>query len=462
MKKSLFLMSLLLGLTVSGMIFTSCGDDEVEPNGGGSQGKNAEQNTTDVAVSGSVGEVGAFYANISGVVNIDLIASSYSSVEVGVDVSATEDFANKKRFKATDVVGRKFTIHASILQPETKFYYRTYVSVWSLSYDYYGETYTFNTGKPASDFVSLGDVKYSARYERLTISGKWNSLSLRDEGGSATQGIEISKSSDFSGSKVLNKDGTFTEWSFQFDNVDRGTTYYYRSYARVRLYPKTITIVSEAKTYTTGDLTDGSGSIGGRAYVDLGLPSGTLWATMNVGASKPEDYGSYYAWGETEPYDENGKTTFDWSTYKWCNGSSTLTKYCNESISGTVDNKTELDLEDDAAYVNWGSSWRMPSEAQFDELLNSSYTTREWTSVNGVYGIKVTGKRLENTIFLPAAGYRRDTSLIGAGSNVNYWSRTRRTDYPYLAWYLDFGDSGVYTNLYYRCYGRSVRPVRAQ
>ena len=439
MKKSLFLMSLLLGLVVSGMVFTSCGDDEVEPNGGGSQGKNAEQNTTDVAVSGSVGEVGAFYANISGVVNLDLIASSYSSVEVGVDVSATEDFANKKRFKATDVVGRKFTIHASILQPETKFYYRTYVSVSSLSYDYYGETYTFNTGKPASDFVSLGDVKYSARYEQLTISGKWNNLSLRDEGGSATQGIEISKSSDFSDSKVLNKDGTFTEWSFQFDNVDRGTTYYYRSYARVRLYPKTITIVSEAKTYTTGDLTDGSGSIGGRAYVDLGLPTGTLWATCNIGANSPEEYGDYFAWGETTT-----KSTYNSSTYTYSA------------------NRSKWPTSADAAYVNWGSSWRMPSKAQFDELINSSYTTTEWTTQNGVKGRKITSKRNGNSIFLPAAGYRSGTSLRYAGSDGYYWLCTLGTDGPYYAWGLRFYD--VINDKYYdgRYYGLSVRPVRAQ
>ena len=106
-------------------------------------------------------------------------------------------------------------------------------------------------------------------------------------------------------------------------------------------------------------------------WVDLGLPSGTLWATCNVGADNPEDYGDYFAWGETEP-----KVIYNWSTYKWCNGSvNTMTKYCTDSGYGTVDNKTELDPADDAATVNWGTSWRMPTLEQLDELL----TKCTWT-----------------------------------------------------------------------------------
>ena len=105
-------------------------------------------------------------------------------------------------------------------------------------------------------------------------------------------------------------------------------------------------------------------------WVDLGLPSGTLWATCNVGASNPEELGSYFAWGETAT-----KDFYEWSTYKWCNGSeTTMTKYCTNSDYGNdgfVDNKTELDFEDDAAYVNWGPSWRIPSYEQFEELCTS-------------------------------------------------------------------------------------------
>ena len=204
-------------------------------------------------------------------------------------------------------------------------------------------------------------------------------------------------------------------------------------------------------------------------YVDLGLPSGTLWATCNVGANSPEDYGYYFAWGETEPYDKNGKTYFHWSTYKWCNGpSSTMTKYCTKSnygYEGFTDNKKELDVDDDAAYVNWGPVWRMPSIDQYDELINSSNTTTEWTTQNGVYGRKITSKKegyTDRSIFLPAAGYRYTSTLNFAGANGYYWSRTLDEGGPNVAWSLGFNSSSVYTSsgYNYRYYGFSVRPVR--
>ena len=195
-------------------------------------------------------------------------------------------------------------------------------------------------------------------------------------------------------------------------------------------------------------------------YVDLGLPSGTLWATCNIGADNPEDYGDYFAWGETSGY-KSGKTTFNWSTYKYCNGSyTTMTKYCNKSGYGTVDNKTELELSDDAAYVNWGANWRMPSDDQFTELINSSYTTSTWTTQNGVYGRKITSKSNGNSLFLPAAGYRSGTSLTDAGSYGDYWSRTLDTSFPYLAYCLYSDSSGIRTGDGSRYIGFSVRPVR--
>ena len=220
-----------------------------------------------------------------------------------------------------------------------------------------------------------------------------------------------------------------------------------------------------------GQGTDNSGEVGGKKYVDLGLPSGTLWATCNVGADSPEDYGLYFAWGETtgNTQDTSDGRSFDWSTYKYCSGSySTLTKYCNDSscgYNGFTDNLTELLLEDDAATANWGTNWRMPSYDQFNELFNSSYTTTtEWTTVNGVYGYKITSKMsgyVGNFIFLPAAGYRYNSSLGNAGLVGYYWSRTLGTIGPFDARSLYFGSLGIGTgsNLD-RCNGRSVRPVR--
>ena len=190
-------------------------------------------------------------------------------------------------------------------------------------------------------------------------------------------------------------------------------------------------------------------------WVDLGLPSGTLWATMNVGASNPEDYGDYFAWGETEP-----KEVYNWSTYKWCNGSNTsLTKYCTNSDYGTVDNKIELDPVDDAAYVNWGENWRMPSYDQLEELRTKCIWI--WTTQKGVKGQLVTGPN-GVSLFLPAAGVRYDSSLGSAGSNGYYFSRTLDINYPRGAYLLGFGSWGG--NWHYdesnRMNGFSVRAVR--
>ena len=193
-------------------------------------------------------------------------------------------------------------------------------------------------------------------------------------------------------------------------------------------------------------------------YVDLGLPSGTLWATCNVGASKPEEYGDYFAWGETKP-----KSDYTWSTYKYCQGTEpTLTKYCTNSSYGTVDNKTELEPSDDAATVNWGSEWQMPSDEQFEELINSSYTTKTWTTMNGKYGRKITSKSNGNSIFLPAAGYRGDTGLDNAGSGGYYWSRSLNTGYSYHAYFLLFGPGSFMAGSRGRYVGLSVRPVRVK
>ena len=194
-------------------------------------------------------------------------------------------------------------------------------------------------------------------------------------------------------------------------------------------------------------------------WVDLGLPSGTLWATTNVGASKPEEYGSYFAWGETKP-----KSDYDWDTYKWCNGNPfKLTKYCNVSNYGDndfVDNKTELEPEDDAAYVNWGSKWRMPTKAQLVELL--AECDWQWTTTNGINGYLVKSKKNSASLFLPAVGFRWQDGLDHVGSYGYYWSRTLFTDNPYPseAYYLLFSSDEVKCSGSLRHLGYSVRAVR--
>ena len=190
--------------------------------------------------------------------------------------------------------------------------------------------------------------------------------------------------------------------------------------------------------------------------VDLGLPSGIKWASCNVGANQPEDYGNYYAWGEVTP-----KNDYSWSTYKYANGSdSTLTKYCSNASYGNndfTDNKTTLDLEDDAAYMNWGGNWRMPTSVDVDELLNNCTWT--WTTQNGVNGYRVTSKTNSNSIFLPAAGYRNDTIIRAVGSTGIYWSSSLIENFPPYAWYIYFASKSTFRASGNRCYGYTVRPV---
>ncbi len=213
---------------------------------------------------------------------------------------------------------------------------------------------------------------------------------------------------------------------------------------------KNMTLYAQWTTTTTGTESE-------HVWVDLGLPSGLKWATCNVGATKPEEYGNYYAWGEIEP-----KTTYDWSTYKWCNGSqTTLTKYCTSSSYGTVDNKTVLELADDAARANWGGKWRMPINAEWTELReNCTWTWTDDYNGTGVAGRIVTSNINGNSIFLPAVGYCGSGGLNRAGDYGDYWSSSLDSDGPDGAWYVyldsDIVDRG---NYYSRYCGRSVRPV---
>lgn len=184
-------------------------------------------------------------------------------------------------------------------------------------------------------------------------------------------------------------------------------------------------------------------------YVDLGLS--VKWATCNVGATRPEEAGDYFAWGETKP-----NSTCSWSTYKWCSYDA-QTKYNTKSMYGIVDNKKTLELRDDAARVNRGGSWRMPTYDEWTELRNNC--TWKWTTQNGVNGYKVTSKKNGKSIFLPAVGYREGSSLCLAGSDGYYWSSSLYADYPYYAWsvYFNSGCTRMFYN--YRYCGRSVRPV---
>ena len=211
------------------------------------------------------------------------------------------------------------------------------------------------------------------------------------------------------------------------------------------------------------------GTTNGHDWVDLGLPSGTLWATCNVGASSPEEYGNYYAWGETTT-----KSNYDWSTYKWCKGTyATMTKYCTESnygYNGFTDGRTELLSADDAATANWGNSWQMPSNEQIKELISN--TSLKVKQQNGVDGVLITSELNKNNIFLPYACRYVETQIYEpSGIYGSYWSRSLNSSYPDMEFPPDYA-YGMYFDLGsiwwiingddWRCYGLSVRPVRKQ
>lgn len=202
------------------------------------------------------------------------------------------------------------------------------------------------------------------------------------------------------------------------------------------------------------------GFTNGHEWVDLGLPSGTLWATCNVGASNPDEYGDYFAWGEMEIKDDYG-----WSTYLHCYGTSdSMKKYCTNSeygYYGFIDNLTELESVDDAATANWGDEWQMPSKEQLSELISYKYTITEYKTLNGINGRLISSKSNGRSVFLPAAGYLGSGNWSGnVGYGGYYWSHS--LVYAPDAWGLYFFPSDIYVTGSKRNYGHSIRPVRKQ
>ena len=257
------------------------------------------------------------------------------------------------------------------------------------------------------------------------------------------------------------------EYEVEITSLSPDTKYYYCAYLVLNGIQREFGQIKEFTTLPANEGSDdeggsegegeggtedeGDGKVNGYEYVDLGLS--VKWATMNVGATSPEDYGDYFAWGETEP-----KSEYNWGTYKWCDGGyDNMTKYCSLSEFGIVDNKTKLEPEDDAATVNWGGAWRMPTRNEQDELR----TECNWTldTMNGVDGYTVTGPN-GNSIFLPMPGYCYDTYIEDKGINGTYWSSEHVENYSSEAYvFYIYADGDISWNLDTRYYGNSIRPV---
>ena len=192
-------------------------------------------------------------------------------------------------------------------------------------------------------------------------------------------------------------------------------------------------------------------------YVDLGLPSGLLWANCNIGATTPEGYGDFYAWGMVDTSSDYGWEAYTYGDYNSGTGSYTMYKYNTTEMYGTVDNLTTLQPMDDVATQALGSGARMPTKAEWQELLDN--TASVWTSVNGVNGRKFTGTN-GNSIFLPAAGGRFGEGIDGVGQYGRYWSSSVLESDPYYAWGMGFISSHQDVFDGSRDFGRSVRAVR--
>jgi len=251
-----------------------------------------------------------------------------------------------------------------------------------------------------------------------------------------TYGVSYGKDSEADDSRRSTNELTGNKYTVTLSGLSPNTTYYYRAYISV----DGNYIYGNTKSFKTQTFSPGKGKA-----VDLGLS--VKWASYNVGAASPEDYGDYFAWGET--------TTKD--SYTDANSVTYGISYSTLKSKGIIDSDGNLTAAYDAATANWGKGWRMPTLAEIKELVNNCTWT--WTTHNGVNGQLVTGPN-GNIIFLPAAGYRFGTSLYGAGSDGNYWSSTACEDFSHDAYGLIFGSGYYYWyNDDYRGYGQSFRPV---
>ena len=191
-------------------------------------------------------------------------------------------------------------------------------------------------------------------------------------------------------------------------------------------------------------------------WVDLGLPSGLLWAKCNVGATSPQEFGDYFAWGETTT-----KSDYDWPTYKYWQDLY-LTKYCSNSgwgYNGYSDNLSTLEMVDDAAAANMSSGARTPTKAEWDELIAN--TTHIYTTIDTTYGILFTGSN-GNTMFVPSAGYMyRFFGLFSGNECGSYWTSSVRNDFMFEAWFAIFDADTLRMHYVNRPIGYSVRAVHA-
>ena len=332
-----------------------------------------------------------------------------------------------------------YSYNLSNLTENTTYYVRAYATTKLGTA--YGEEKSFRTVEVTLPTVTTKDVT------NITTNSAICGGNVTDDGnGTVTaRGICWSETHNPTINNIYSEEtnnGTGTgSFTSQLTNLKENTTYYVRAYAT----NEKGTIYGEEKSFTILSTT---GTINGHYWVDLGLPSGLKWATCNVGANNPEDYGNYYAWGETEPAPGNNYSESNCEAYGL--------SISELQSQGIIDGDHNLTPSHDAATANWGGTWRLPTKAEMEELKNNC--TWEWTVQGGKNGYKVTGPN-GNNIFLPAAGYRDGSSLYYAGEYGYYWSSTPNDSDGSHAWGLYFDGGGQDVGDCYRYDGQSVRPV---
>lgn len=409
--------------------------------------------TQHIVTTGNADAVTASNATLTG--NFHMPSSAYTSISCGICYSSVKTIPTTSDFKATAAVaGDAFSVRLTNLENNTRYYYRAYTIIDGRTI--YGEPRSFMTThlNIRKDIAVTGTIAQAENTLEHIVTNIANIGGINFS--SITLGVCWSST---------NNDPTIKDFTASTQQMDAESKYkvamtgletitscYYRAYVKT----DEDVYYGEVKSFVVGQ----------KSYVNLGLPSGTLWATCNLGAATPEEYGDYFAWGETVP-----KAKYSWSTYKYSKGSySSLTKYCNDIYYGYkkhYDAINILDKSDDAAYKSWGGNWRMPTSEELRELMDPNNCQWIWyesgnNEFNGVAGYRVQSKMTgytENYIFLPAAGMVTNSKVENEGETCRYWSDSIYDDYPAGAWsfVLDSNDYNIRGES--RFIGQSVRPV---
>ena len=505
----------------------------VRQNGQDTYGETKEFTTKDVASlleTRDASGVEAAKATLNA--KLDLTDVLYKSITYGFLWGSSES-ALDTDYKCTEISDKAMSATLTNLSHKTQYWYKVYVKLDSQTF--YGEVKTFTTDVVPVESVSLNKTEYTFNMigNTMTLTAtvlpddatdksiEWSSdnedvatvdangritakgngkatiaVTTKDQGKTATCVITVSQwvtsiSLDKTSLPLeIGEEVTLSVTSVLPDNANDKTYSWSSSDIAIAPVDNDGKVIAKAKGKATITVTANDESRVNATCsvvvspkcpagaVDMGTTTAEgyklYWATTNIGASKPEDFGDYYAWGELEPYYisqdpliwKDGKTGYNWASYKWCNGDSDkLTKYCPTDESSywngedSPDGKTVLDPEDDVAYVKLGNRWRMPTDAEWTELRTKCTWT--WTSDyngSGISGRLVTATN-GNSIFLPAAGHRNNITNGWERLKGVYWSSSLDTKIPRGAWDIDFSSYGVNRLGAGRCAGHSIRPV---